>query len=137
MVDNWEYFYQGFGPQKYVAMGNENLLFDVEGKNKPFYRLNTLRVYENNSATFTIEAVNTTVYDWAQVNYVKYLCDMSNSNHIRFRQRSTENTRLTSMEQIMSALSDGYNVRYVSEYAKCYINGELGMGATGINYDLL
>ena len=131
LIDNWEYFYEGFGPQKYFAAGSENLMYQVKGESKPFYRLNTLRVYDNSTATFTMEFVNTTSYDWSQSGYVKFSCDMNDEKQIKFQRRASSSTLLITMEEIATALSEGFNVRYVSEYAKCYIDGELGMGATG------
>jgi hypothetical protein len=106
-------------------------LYDTKGENPSFYRLNTLRVYENNTATFTIELVNTTVVNWSQIGYAQFLCDLKDERQVKLQKRSSKSMQLRTMEDIINALSAGLDVRYVSEYANCYIDGELGMGATG------
>jgi hypothetical protein len=132
VIENWELFYdKRFGPKPYFAVSTEQLMYDTAGNGIPYYRLTTLRVYNDDSATFTHEIVDPLVVNWNQTSSTVYKCSLSDEKQVIFQLRGGEVNQLCSSEALAQSLKDGNRVRYVTEYAKCLIDSEQGMGATG------
>lgn len=131
-IDNWEDFYdERFSPIPYFATSAESLQFDVSGKGKPYYQFSTLRVYSDDHVTLTIDLVDTVETNWNSTATAVFSCDMNADDQVKLERRDNTNKMLCSAQEIMMALNSGSHVRYVTEYAKCDIDSEDGMGATG------
>lgn len=131
-IDNWEYFYDPrFGPQHYFAVSTEQIAFDTAGLDAPYYKLYALRVYQNETATFTVETVAPNPEVWNQTSSARYLCELSKVKEVSFMKKEAKAYRLSTLKELDQALSQGRRVRYVSDYSKCSIDSDLGMGAIG------
>ncbi len=77
-IDDWELFYDKlFGPTPYFVTSREEINYNTTGAGVPYYTIETLRVYENELATFTIETADPTVKNWAQTSETVYSCQLS------------------------------------------------------------
>lgn len=111
----------------------------------PYYRLTTLRVYQDDTATFTFEIADPTVVNWNQTSTSVYKCSLTDENQVKFELHGSEVAqvgglsalpfviflKICSANVLIASLQSGKRVRYVTEYAKCFFEGEEGMGATG------
>lgn len=128
-IDNWELFYdKRFGPTPYFAAGREEICYNTTGAGVPYYTLETLRVYENELATFTIETADPTVTNWAQTSETVYSCQLSD---VSFTSRDAASFEMCSPGDVRAALRKGERIRYVTDYSKCAIDSDDGMGAIG------
>ena len=77
-IDNWELFYdKRFGKIPYFATGREELTYDVSGVGLPYYKVETLRVYEDEHATFTLEVADPSLENWVQTSETIYSCRLN------------------------------------------------------------
>jgi hypothetical protein len=60
------------------------------GNGLPYYRLTTLRVYNDESATFTYETVDPVVTNWNQTSATVYKCSLNDEEQVRFQLRGGE-----------------------------------------------
>jgi len=128
-IDNWELFYdKRFGPTPYFATGREEITYNTTGAGIPYYTLDTLRVYEDELATFTIETADPTAKNWAQTSETVYSCKLSD---VSFTTRDSASIKMCSLGEVKAALRKGERIRYVTDYSKCAIDSDDGMGAIG------
>lgn len=128
-IDNWELFYdKRFGPTPYFATGREEITYNTTGAGVPFYTLETLRVYENEVATFTIETADPTARNWVQTSETVYSCQLGD---VSFTARDARSLEMCSLGDVREALRKGERIRYVTDYSKCAIDSDEGMGAIG------
>lgn len=128
-IDNWELFYdKRFGPVPYFATGREEISYNTSGAGVPYYTLDTLRVYENDVATFTIETADPTVRNWVQTSESVYSCQLRD---VSFTSRNSRSLQMCSLGEVAAALRKGERIRYVTDYSKCAIDSDDGMGAIG------
>lgn len=53
----------------------------------PYYRLTTLRVYADDTATFTLETVDPVVVNWNQTSSTVYKCLLNDEEQVQFKLR--------------------------------------------------
>jgi len=134
-LDTWERFFDSkFGPLDYLSSSESQLEFadSEDSAVTPFYRINTIRIYENNSATLQVETVDPQPSGWVQSGTAKWLCDFTSvASSASLVDMSGKTEEIGGADDLKVALQGGSQVRYLAEYSKCIFDGEgLGMNAS-------
>jgi hypothetical protein len=135
-IDDWEYFYDPrFTPQKYFATSIEHLVFDENGDGDPYYRLTTLRFYDNNTVELSFETISPSYPKrfWVQTGFVSFSCSLEDDSIQMIHKGGPSLTwnMLHSLDDVMNAIDGGARVTYVTRYANCSVDSSESMGAIG------
>lgn len=138
-LDTWERFFDAkFGPLDYLSSSESQLEFadSEDSPVTPFYRINTIRIYENNSATLVVETVDPQPSGWVQSGSSKWLCAFTSASAdasagVTLVDMSGKTEEIGGANDLKASLQGGLKVRYLAEYNNCIFDGEgLGMNAS-------
>ncbi len=135
-LNNYERFYSpAFGEQKYLSASESKLDFPLGevSEKKPYYTISTVRMYDNSTVAFSLEHVDplpdpTSPAEWQQSAIASWTCDMKTGMKFSTKPQSTDaqlpGRVQPSLDALMTALKEGYEVRYIVHYDKCLIDGQ-------------